>query len=89
MSAGSDVAAYLLAQLRTLMRTQSRSKVRLGVTYKVCYPLGILKGDDCIGLTHMNRIVDNGHVSSAHSTSTRPDMTRDGAMDGPKGFSGQ
>ena len=71
MSAGSDVAAHILAQVRTLMGTQSRSKVRLGVTYEVCFLLGRLKGDDCIRLTHIDRIADNVLESLAHSTSTQ------------------
>ena len=86
MSAGSDVTAHILAQLRTLMGTQSRSEVRVGMTYKVCFPFGRLKGDDCIRLTHMNRIVDNVRVSPVHSTSTQfpsgLDMTRDGRTKG-------
>ena len=58
MSAGSDVAALLLVQLRTLMGTQSCSQVRfIRCDQYSQFPLGRLRDDDRIRLMHMNRIV--------------------------------
>jgi len=72
MSAGSDVPALLLAQLRNLMGTQSCSQVRsIRCDTYILFPPGRLKDDDRIRSMHMNRIVDIVHISPPPSASTQ------------------